>query len=166
MPTLTKAEIKKLGYWKLFVALLGPNPQGEGDNEDEFDLSDETMEILRGKKPLPSHCGPERPLPRWVHLPENSEVYQDGNDGVVSGVAQHVSADHGPLIADAPRMLEALRLLSREALGDWVYDVRDNASESGDGWAGDRWDHPRVKSWSKACELTAELVKKHENFGK
>lgn len=164
MAVLKKSEIKKLGYWKRLCAILGPDPKGEGEDGDEFEFSEDTMDMLRGLVPIPDHAAKDKPLPEWLYLDVNSEVIQDLN-GVFSGVASKVTPEHGALIADATKMLEALRLLSREELGDWVYSVRDSASESGDGWAWDRWDHPRVKSWGKACKLTAELVKKHEKFG-
>lgn len=58
-----------------------------------------------------------------------------------------------------PELLAALRVLLRENLGDWVYDVRSRAAESGDGYAGNSWDHPRVTEFSEAVQTIAKHVK-------
>lgn len=58
-----------------------------------------------------------------------------------------------------PELLAALKVLLAESLGDWIYDVRSRASESGDGFEGNSWDHPRVKAFSDAVGVIEAAVK-------
>lgn len=58
-------------------------------------------------------------------------------------------------------LLAALRTLVAENLGDWIYDVRESAAGSGDGFEGSSWDHPRVKAFSDAVALIERIVKEY-----
>ncbi len=164
MPRLTRQELETLGYWDRLAMLWANDPSSL--NAESFDLSEPVMKMIRGHEPLPEWCQnkKENPLPDLAWHEEAHVIFDPSK---TLPIANHVGPTFGPLLADSVRMLEALRLLSAEDLGGVIgYAVRDSAWESGDEWAGDPWDHPRLKSWQKACELTAELVKKHENFGK
>lgn len=170
MTKLLAREINYLGYWDRFCILRGINPyaknEGEIPDNEAFEFTDDEMDMLRGVKPMPVKAEEEKPLPTWEYDSLSETVGEPGPNDTHSFVAEDVAPEHGELLADAPRMLEALRLLSKESLGDWGYSVRDDAAESGDGWKGDSWSHPRVVSWGLACKLTNELVKKHAGFGK
>jgi hypothetical protein len=49
---------------------------------------------------------------------------------------------------------EAIKiLLEEEFIEDWIYDVRDLASSSGDGFKGNMWDHPRVIRFGEICSV-------------
>lgn len=55
---------------------------------------------------------------------------------------------------------EAITVLVKdEHLGDFVYNVRDNANGSGDGYKGNSWDHPRVKKFSEAVTALENYLK-------
>lgn len=62
----------------------------------------------------------------------------------------------------SPELLAALKVLLSESLGDWIYDVRSRASESGDGFDGNSWDHPRVTAFSDAVTTVERAVKEAE----
>ena len=165
MAKLLAQEINYLGYWDRFCAIRGFDPaeaKGATDPSQRFDVTDDEMDMLRGIKPMPVKAEEEKEklLPVWAYIGITSSC-EGPNDTVI---AKSIRSDaEGELLADAPRMLEALRLLSKESLGDWVYEIRDKVIESD---FENTWDHPRVVSWGRACELTAELVKKHAGFGK
>jgi hypothetical protein len=61
-----------------------------------------------------------------------------------------------------PELLAALKVLLKENLGDWIYDVRSRAGESGDGFTGNSWHHPRVKAFSDAVTVIEKAVKEAE----
>jgi len=44
-------------------------------------------------------------------------------------------------------MEEALRMLSQESLGDFIYEIRDSELQG--------WDGPRVENWSRAVRIVA-----------
>ena len=46
--------------------------------------------------------------------------------------------------------LAALRMLMREPLGDWVYDIRDNEMQG--------WEGPRVTAWAEAVKKTGSVL--------
>lgn len=55
---------------------------------------------------------------------------------------------------------EAIRILVKdENLGDFIYNVRERANESGR-FKGNSWDHPRVKRFSDAVTRLEEELKK------
>lgn len=58
-----------------------------------------------------------------------------------------------------PELLAALKVLLKENLGDWIYDVRARAVEDGDGFEGNSWDHPRVTVFSEAVTTISNAVK-------
>lgn len=58
-----------------------------------------------------------------------------------------------------PELLAALKVLLEESLGDWVYDVRARAATSNDGFEGNSWEHPRVKTFSGAVTTIHNAVK-------
>jgi hypothetical protein len=55
---------------------------------------------------------------------------------------------------------EAIRVMVKEEhLGDWVYDVRSRAMESGDGYKGNLWHHPRVNRFCEALKVLEDYSK-------
>lgn len=58
-------------------------------------------------------------------------------------------------------LLQALRVLVSESLGDFTYSIRERVL--GDpNWTGDNtWDHPRVIAWSDASQTIARYVNEH-----
>lgn len=59
---------------------------------------------------------------------------------------------------------EALDIvLHTECLGDYVYQVRDQARESEDGFEGNSWDHPRVIAFNEAVDVLENYYKTLDN---
>ena len=52
---------------------------------------------------------------------------------------------------------EALRVLMRESLGDFIYTIRERVLEDGT-FKGSTWDHPRVRAWGEACKAIGRHV--------
>jgi len=50
------------------------------------------------------------------------------------------------------KLRDALLALKAQELGDYVYDVRSRASESGNGFEGNSWEHPDVLAFSAAID--------------
>lgn len=59
-------------------------------------------------------------------------------------------------------MADILKVLDKESLGDFIYDIRSHECGSGE-WEGDSWKGPRVTAWSDACSrLKAALARLEE----
>lgn len=59
---------------------------------------------------------------------------------------------------------EAIRhLLYKEHLEDWIYDVRDRASEDRQEGEEDinRWELPRVKKFAEVCKYLKSIFPEH-----
>jgi hypothetical protein len=50
-------------------------------------------------------------------------------------------------------------LLNKFHLGDFVYDIRSRASESGERYEGRSWDHPDVKRFSEVVTILEKAIK-------
>lgn len=59
---------------------------------------------------------------------------------------------------DAEKLLEAIRILNHESIGDFIYTIRDRIPE---GWTGSSWEHPSVVAYGKACSIVALLADKY-----
>jgi len=161
---LSREELTDLGYWRRFRELRGvAHEENTALLSDEFDLADEEMDILRGKRPMPAPKESEKPLPELEFVAKNAAIVVRAESLLI---ADAVGLRFGPLLADACRMLEALRLLSEEDFAEMhAFTIRDQIQDDPDYFQAVK-EHPRVVSWGKGCELAAELVKKHEGFGK
>ena len=56
---------------------------------------------------------------------------------------------------------DALRVLMREHLSDFIYNIRERVGADAS-YTGNSWDHPRVKDWSDACMIIQDYLKSKE----
>lgn len=61
-----------------------------------------------------------------------------------------------------PELRVALKVLMAENIGDSIYEVRERAALSHDGFEGNSWDHPRVKAFSDAISTIEQALKEAE----
>ena len=56
-------------------------------------------------------------------------------------------------------LTEALKVVvEEEHLEDFIYTVRERACQSGDGYKGKSWDHPRVKRFNEAVRILKQHI--------
>jgi hypothetical protein len=69
-----------------------------------------------------------------------------------TGGTDEVARANAQLMAAAPDLLEALQALTKEPLGDFIYDVRESEQLG--------WDGPRVKNWARGVDKATQAITK------
>ena len=54
---------------------------------------------------------------------------------------------------------DALRVLVREHIGDFIYNIREHVFSDEPDFKGSSWEHPRVIAWNEACKAIVAHVK-------
>ncbi len=163
--TLTTNEISNLGYWDRFCELRGYSVwamnEGQVRDGEEFEFTREEMEMLRGTREMPKA---EKELPEW-RLDEDTNTIDElsANKQSWRVIASSVELKQGDLMADAPRMLKALRVLHADGHlvprgAEIAESVHDDWSSSGE--AGRK----RVAAWEEAVAIAEEVVKRHADL--